>query len=139
MLFRSAQIVGADEISVFINGTSTTSFYINKEYRKLNFTTAPANNSTIRVVYDNFNTTLLNNRKVTGLKSGASAIIEQANRRIISDTLNLGLPVELLINTNSLDGNFLNGEYVSIPIINPDDPYGNTINIQASTFSIVKQ
>ena len=138
--FTLAQIVGADEVSVFVNDVlQTASFFINKEYRKLNFITAPANNSTIRVVYDNFDTTLLNNRKVTGIKSGASAIIEQANRRIISDTLNLGLPVELLINTSSLDGNFLNGEYVTIPIINPDDPYGNTIKIEASTFSIVKQ
>ena len=138
--FTLAQIVGASDISVFVSGgLQKTSFFVNKEYRQLNFKTAPANNSIIRVVYNNFNTNLLNNRKVTGIKSGASAVIEQANRRIISDTLNLGLPVELLINNNSLDGNFLNGEYVTIPIINPDDPYGNTINIQASTFSIVKQ
>ena len=137
--FTLAQIVGANEISVFVNDVAVTNFFINKEYRKLNFVTAPANNSTIRVVYDSFDTTLLNNRKVTGLKSGASAIIEQANRRIISDAFNLGLPIELLINTNSLEGNFLNGEYVTIPIINPDEPYGNTINIQASTFSIVKK
>ena len=137
--FTLAQIVGANEISVFVNNVAVTNFFINKEYRKLNFVTAPANNSTIRIVYDNFDTTLLNTRKVTGLKSGASAIIEQANRRIISDAFNLGLPIELLINTNSLEGNFLNGEYVTIPIINPDEPYGNTINIQASTFSIVKK
>ena len=137
--FTLAQIVGANEISVFVNNVLQSNFFVNKEYRKLNFVTAPANNSTIRVIYDNFDTNLLNNRKVIGIKSGASAIIEQATRRIISDSFNLGLPVELLINTNSLDGNFLNGEYVSIPIINPDDPFGNTINIQASTFSIVKQ
>jgi hypothetical protein len=138
--FTLAQIVGPDDVSVFINGAlQTATFFINKEYRKLNFISAPANNSTIRVVYNNFDTNLLNNREVTGITSGASAIIEQANRRIISDTLNLGLPVELLINTKSLDGDFLNGESVTIPIINPDDPYGNTINIQASTFSIVKK
>jgi len=138
--FTLAQIVGPNEVSVFVNDTlQTATFFINKEYRKLNFISAPANNSTIRVVYNNFDTNLLNNRKVTGIRSGASAIIEQANRRIISDTLNLGLPVELLINTKSLDGDFLNGEFVTIPIINPDEPYGNTINIQASTFSIVRR
>jgi hypothetical protein len=137
--FTLAQIVGEDEISVFVNDVLQSNFFVNKEFRKLNFNSAPANNSTIRVVYDSFDTNLLNNRKVTGLKSGASAVIEQANRRIISDSLNLGLPIELLINTDSLDGSFLNGEYVTIPIINPDDPYGNTINIQVSTFSIVKQ
>ena len=137
--FTLAQIVGEDEITVFVNNTLQSNFFVNKEYRKLNFVTAPVNNALIRVVYDNFDTTLLNNRKVTGLKSGASAIIEQANRRIISDSFNLGLPVELLISTNSLIGTFLNGEYVSIPIINSEDPYGNTLNIEASTFSIVKQ
>ena len=137
--FTLAQIVGADDVSVFVNGVlQTSTFFINREYRKLNFISAPANNSLIRVVYNNFDTNLLNNRKVTGIKSGASAIIEQANRRIISDTLNLGLPIELLINTKSLEGDFLNGEFVTIPIINPDEPYGNTINIQASTFSIVR-
>jgi hypothetical protein len=137
--FTLAQIVGKDEISVFVNGVAQSNFFVNKEYRKINFVTAPPNNSTIRVVYDNFDTNLLSNRKVIGLKSGASAIIEQANRRIISDSFNLGLPIELLINTQSLDKDFLNGEFVSIPIINPDDPYGNTINIEVSTFSIVKQ
>jgi hypothetical protein len=64
----------------------------------------------------NFEIELLNNRKVTGLTSGASAIIELAGKRIITDTFNLGLPVELLINNNSLDGSFLNGETVTIPI-----------------------
>ena len=137
--FTLAQIVGGDEISVFVNGVAQSNFFVNKEYRKINFVTAPPNNSTIRVVYDNFDTNLLSNRKVIGLKSGASAIIEQANRRIISDSFNLGLPIELLINTQSLDKDFLNGEFVSIPIINPDDPYGNTINIEVSTFSIVKK
>ena len=138
-IFTLAQIVGKDEITVYVDNVEQTDFFVNKEYRKLIFTTAPAVNKIIRVVYDSFDTTLLNNRKVIGIKSGASAIIEQANRRIISDTLNLGLPVELLINAESLDGSFLNGEYVTIPIINPDDPYGNTINIEVSTFSIVKQ
>ena len=138
-IFTLAQIVGKDEITVYVDNVEQTDFFVNKEYRKLIFTTAPAVNKIIRVVYDSFDTTLLNNRKVIGIKSGASAIIEQANRRIISDTLNLGLPVELLINTESLDGSFLNGEYVTIPIINPGDPYGNTINIEVSTFSIVKQ
>jgi hypothetical protein len=137
--FTLAQIVGKDEITVYVNNVEQTNFFVDKEYRKLNLVTAPANNTIVRVVYDSFDTTLLNNRKVIGIKSGASAIIEQANRRIISDTLNLGLPVELLINTESLDGSFLNGEFVTIPIINPDDPYGNTINIEVSTFSIVKQ
>ena len=137
--FSLAQIVGKEEISVFVNGVAQTNFFVNREYRKINFVTAPPNNSTIRVVYDNFDTTLLSNRKVIGLKSGASAIIEQANRRIISDSFNLGLPIELLINTKSLDKEFLNGEFVSIPIIDPDNPYGNTINIEVSTFSIVRQ
>lgn len=137
--FYLAQKSGLDDISVYINNvlkTPKVDYFINKEYRQLNFVTAPANNVEITVTYDNFDITLLNNRKVTGVTSKASAIIETASRRIISDTLNLGLPIELLINVKSLRGNFLNGEIVTIPI--NDETNDISIDIRASTFSIVR-
>lgn len=134
--FTLAQIVEPTEITVYVDGVESTSFYINKEYRKLLFTTAPTNGSIIEVYYENFNVDLLNNRKVTGLTSGSNAIIELATRRIISDAYNLGLPVELFINVKSLVGEFQNGEYVTIPII---DENGELIDVRASTFSIVKR
>ena len=135
--FILAQVVSASEIAVYINDVEqSNSFFLKREYRKIIFNTAPANGSVIRVVYENFNEKLLQNRKVTGLTSGASAIIELSSRRIISDALNLGLPIELLINAGSLEGTFLNGEFVSIPIIDDD---GILLDVRASTFSIVKQ
>jgi hypothetical protein len=135
--FILAQIAGQEELTVYVNGQLQTGNYVvNREYRKLRFTTPPANNSIILVNYDTINSDIFYNRKVTGLTSGATAIVEQASKRIVSDTLNLGLPIELRINSDSLVGNFLNGEEVTIPIIDPD---GVLIDIRASTFSIVKQ
>ena len=138
--FYLAQQVDVTEVTVYVNGVikvADVDYFINKEYRQLNFVTAPASGQIITVIYDNFNINLLNNRKVTGVTSGAFAIIESASKRIISDTLNLGLPVELLINTKSLDGSFLNGEIVTIPI--NDETNNVSIDIRASTFSIVRR
>jgi hypothetical protein len=138
--FYLAQQVGTDEVSIFVNNVLKTAgidYFINKEYRQLNFVTAPANGAIITATYDSFDIALLNNRKVTGVTSKAFAIIESASRRIISDTLNLGLPVELLINEKSLDGSFLNGEVVTIPIV--DEVNDILIDIRASTFSIVRR
>lgn len=138
--FYLAQQVGTDGVTVFVNNVLQSpgvDYFINKEYRQLNFVTAPSNNSTIIATYDSFDIALLNNRKVTGVTSGASAIIESASRRIISDTLNLGLPVELLINPKSLQGSFLNGEIVTIPI--NDEINDILIDVRASTFSIVRK
>ena len=135
--FILAQVASASDITVYINDVEQIgSFFVKREYRRIIFNTAPTNNSVIKVVYDNFNEKLFQNRKVTGLTSGASAIIELSNRRIISDVLNLGLPIELLINPGSLEGDFLNGEFVTIPIIDAD---GILLDVRASTFSIVKQ
>ena len=137
--FYLAQISGEDEITIFVNDTlkiPNVDYFINREYRQLNFVNAPADAAEILAVYENFDITLLNNRKVTGITSRASAIIETASRRIISDTLNLGLPIELLINLKSLNGNFLNGEIVTVPI--NDETNNLSIDIRASTFSIVR-
>ena len=134
--FVLAQISGKEDIVVYVNGTLQTSGYnVRKEYRKLIFDTAPANNSVVTVTYTSFDTELLKNRQVTGLTSGATAVIENATRRIISDSLNVGLPIELLIDTENLTGEFLNGENVTVPII---DANGILIDIRASTFSVVK-
>ena len=138
--FYLAQVVGIDEVSVFVNGvlkTPNIDYFINKEYRQLNFVSAPANGLEILATYDNFDFNLLENRKVTGTTSLASAIVEAASKRIVSDTLNLGLPIELLIDQKTLEGSFLNGEQVTIPI---NDEINNIIiDIRASTFSIVRR
>jgi hypothetical protein len=138
--FYLAQQVGAEDITVFVDGVSKqneSDFYVIKEYRRLVFHTAPAENTTITVAYADFNVNLLNNRKATGLTSGASAIIENANRKIISDVKTLNLPIELIIVSKTLTGSFLNGEIVSIPII--DEVNNISIDVRASTFSVVRK
>ena len=136
-VFYLAQSVDSTDISVYVNDTLkvlNTDYTVRKESRKLVFNTAPAANSTIKAVYSNFDVTLLNNRKVTGLTSGASAVIERATKRIITDRLNFGLPFELFIDKKSLSGIFTNGEQIVTDII---DPNGLTITLNADTFSIL--
>lgn len=135
--FTIAQQVNTDEIQVSINGVVQTSgYYVLKEYNKIVFETAPANNAEIIILYTNFNMFSFANRKVTGLLSGATAIIEDARKRIVTDEINLGFPVELIVSKNSIVGSFLNGEDLSIPVIGID---GEVLDIRASTFSIVRK
>jgi hypothetical protein len=135
--FILAQFSTLNDITVYVNGVvQTTGFLLRKEYRKIIFTTAPANGSVVRIVYQAFNIDLLNNRKITGVSSGATAIVERASRRIITDQLNLGLPIELVISTKTLLGNFQNGEVVNTDIVDSNDVL---ISVQATTFSIIRR
>ena len=116
-VFLLAQQVDPDEVTVFINDVETTSgFYVRKEDKKLIFTSAPANGADIKVYYDNFDETLLNNRKVTGSSSGVTALIERAVPRLIG----IQTSTELYINTNTLSGLFLNAEDITIDIVADD-------------------
>ena len=136
-VFYLAQSVDVGDISVYVDDvlkTLDTNYTIRKESRKLVFNTAPAANSVIKAVYSNFDVTLLSNRKVIGLTSGASAVIESATKRIITDRLNLGLPFELFIDKKSLSGLFTSGEQVVTDII---DSNGTIITLNADTFSIL--
>jgi hypothetical protein len=135
--FFLAQQVDPDEVEVYVDDvlkTINTDYTIRKESRKLVFNTAPVSNTAIKVVYDDFDVTLLNNRKITGQTSGATAIIESASKRIITDRLNFGLPFELIIDKKTLNGLFTNGEQVTTDII---DPNGSKITLVADTFSIL--
>jgi len=135
--FYLAQQVDSDAVEVYVNDvlkTINTDYTIRKESRKLVFNSAPASNTIIKVVYDDFDVTLLNNRKITGQTSGATAIIESASKRIITDRLNFGLPFELIIDKKTLSGIFTNGEQVITDII---DPNGTKITLVADTFSIL--
>ena len=135
--FYLAQQVNIDEVQIYVNDvlkTIDTDYTIRKESRKLVFNTAPALNDLIKVVYSNFDITLLNNRKIVGETSGAIAIVETASKRIITDRLNFGLPFELIIDKKTLSGLFDNGEQVRTDII---DSNGTKIVITADTFSIL--
>jgi len=135
--FILAQQVDSDKIQVYVNDviqTETTDYFLRKETRKVIFNTAPAANSIIKVFYTDFDVTLLNNRKVIGATSNASAIVESASKRIITDRLNFGLPFELFINNKTLIGNFINDETVTTTVV---DANGVLIDLEADTFSIL--
>jgi hypothetical protein len=135
--FTLAQPVSASEIVVYINNVvQTTGFYTLKEYSRLVFNVAPANNAEIKVLYINFDVSLFRNRKITGDFSGASALIETASKRVITDEINLGFPIELVVSKNSIVGTFANGEDLLVPIIDAD---GNTIDVRTETFSIIRK
>lgn len=137
--FVLAQQVNTDEALVYVSDvlkTYATDYYIRKESKKLIFNTAPAANSIIKVVYTDFDVAALKSRKVTGKTSGATALIERAVKRIITDQLNLGFPYELFISDKTLIGTFSNGEEVETQIIDDND---NLITLRADTFSIVNK
>jgi hypothetical protein len=135
--FILAQTSGSGEIDVYVDGvlkTEDVDYFIRKETRKVVFVTPPAANTSVKIFYDNFDITLLNNRKVTGSTSGATALIERAVKRIITDRLNFGLPFELFIDSRTLISNFTNGETIVSDIV---DSNGVLINLEADTFSIL--
>ena len=132
-----AQVSGSGEIDVYVDNVIKTvdvDYQIRKETRKVIFNTAPANNSVIQIYYSNFDITALNNRKVVGDISGASALVNRATKRIITDRLNFGLPYELIIDPTSLVRTFSNGEKITTDIV---DENGVLINLEADTYSIL--
>jgi hypothetical protein len=139
-IFYLAQKVELDEVNIFVDDvlkTAEVDYYINIEYRRLVFINPPANGAIITAKYIDFNVSLFENRKVTGITTGSTAIVESANKRIVADIFILGLPIELIVNNNSLKGSFLTGETVSIPII--DDINNVTIDLRATSFSVIKK
>jgi len=136
--FIMAQETPFTDITVYVDNveqTYETDFYIRKETQKLIFYTAPTNGSTIKVVYSDFDVSVLNNRQVRGVTSGATALIERAVKRIITDQLNLGFPFQLFINSKTLVGSFDQGEEIEADVI-----VGSTVvTLRADSFSIVNR
>jgi hypothetical protein len=133
--FKLVQQVATNEISVYVNGvlkTLSTDYYIRKESRKLIFNTAPANAAKIKVLYSSFDFALFNNRKITGLISGATAIIERVGQKTVNT-----VPIfELYINTKTLLGTFTSGENATVNIIDPDD--GSLIEVEILGLSTLR-
>jgi hypothetical protein len=123
--FKLAQVAASNEITVYINGVvQTTGYNVRRESRKLIFNTAPANGANIEVLYSAFDFNLLQNRKITGTTSGATAVVERTSQK----TNNTVPTFELYINKKTLLGTFANGENALLDIIDLDD--GTTISIK---------
>jgi hypothetical protein len=135
--FTIAQSVNPGEIEVSIDDviqTEGVDYLIRKETNKIIFVSAPSANSTVTVLYSNFLISLLDNRQVTGVLSGATALVERAVPRVITDQLNFGLPFELFVDRRTVLGTFRNGEKITSTIIGFD---GSLITLEADTFSTV--
>jgi hypothetical protein len=131
--FKLAQVVTSSDVTIYLNGViQTTGFTIRKETRKLVFNTAPANGSDIRVLYNDFNYELLNNRKITGTTSNAYAIVERTGQKTVNGVGSF----ELYVNTKTLVGQFADGEIGTLTIIDPDD--SSLIHIEVLGLAILK-
>ena len=105
-------------ISVYFNGVlQTTGYFVRKEIQKLYFTVAPTNGVEIKISFTNFNFEVTKTRKLTGVTSGANAIVE----RVGSQVLNNKLIHEFYIDENTLDGEFAIGELIKADTFDIDD------------------
>jgi hypothetical protein len=128
-IFKMAQVASSSEIGVYVNGVLQTSGYnVRRESKKVVFTTAPSANSQIKILYNDFDYVLLENRKLTGTTSGATAIVERVGQKILST----GSAFELYINDKTLVGAFENGENATLNIIGDND---ELINIEVEGLS----
>lgn len=128
--FYLTQEVESNEITVLIDDVVQTSgFLVKKEIKKIVFNIAPTSNSTIEIRYQNFDTSLLANRKITGITSNATAIIEKVNVRNISGDYYF----QVYVDSKSINGTFINGEYLTCDIFADDNE--TLIDLQLLTLS----
>jgi hypothetical protein len=118
--------------TVLINDVVTTSYLVNKQYKKIIFNTAPSNGSIVKIYFDTFDFDLLKNRKIIGSTSGATGIIESTAIGLIS---NRSIE-DLFINSKNVIGNFENGEFCTSDII---DENGNVLLFEFLTSSSLKE
>jgi len=122
--------LGLSEVSVYVNGVlQTTGYGIRKESQKLVFNTAPANGAVIKVGYaETLDKAIFANRRITGVKSGATATVEKVSKNIVNNKTVL----ELYVSPKTLLGEFTIGEGVTTNVIGPDN---NLINVSFTTIS----
>ena len=145
--YRIAQEADDGEITVSVDGveqTLGTDYIIFKDDRYIIFTSPPSAGATIEVLYLNFDTIFLNpiysgGIKITGVNSGATAIVEKATRRIIASANDLGTPIEVFIDAKTLHGSFENGEEIEAYVFDPDGPTAGVFYFRVSTYSIVNR
>ena len=116
--------------TVLVNGVQTNGYIVNQAYKKIIFNTAPANNATIKIYFNDFDFSLFNNRKIIGKTSRASAIIERFAVSLISNR-NIE---DLYVNSKTLVGNFENGEYCITDVIVD----GTLLNFEILTSSALR-
>jgi hypothetical protein len=111
----------SDEIQVYIDDSlreNLNGYHFKKELQKIEFYSAPASNSKIKIVYPTqFNVSIFKNRKITGVTSGAYALVENAGIRNVAGSNYF----EFFINKKTIVGNFIDGELITVDYINSNN------------------
>lgn len=128
-------IRSATSISVYVDDVLqvlNVDYIHQKEYKKIKFNNPVAKDSVVKIVYDHFDETLIKNRKVTGIESGATGIIE----RVVSYKISGFDVLEFLIDDYSIQGQFKNAEPFYVDYLNDDESltylYFNSFSILSS-------
>lgn len=127
--FYLLQEIDKTNISVYVNNVllDSTQYIVSSLYRKLTFNSAPPIDSTIKVYYRGFDELLLNNRKITGLTSNASGIVEKVTSKIINNRK----IYQLYVNQRTISGTFSLGENIVSDILVGND----LIDVSMTTIS----
>jgi hypothetical protein len=130
-IYFTPEMYEPSDIKVYIDGVYTVDYDLYKESMKFILNNPPSEGSEIKVLYNNFTISMLENRKITGSESGSSAIIERTGiRRLYGSNY-----YEILVDSTSLNGTFTNGEYINTDVIIND----KIIPITLESFSDIYQ
>jgi hypothetical protein len=132
--FYLNQILESTEFAVYVNNVlqvEDTNYTFRKEYQKVVFTTAPAANATVKITYTSFDASSLASRKLTGVTSGAYAIIESVERKL---STNLSY-YDVFVDPNSVQGTFSEGEEFLTQIYLNNE----LVNVRMNALSRIKE
>jgi len=107
--FFMNQILETTEFDVFVNGvlkSTGTDYTFRKEYQKVVFLVPPTDGALVKIVYSSFDGSSLASRKITGVTSGAYAIIESAERKVSTNLTYF----DVFVDPDSVQGTFSEGE-----------------------------
>jgi hypothetical protein len=102
-------IINKENFQIYIDDVLTENYEFRKETRKIIFDEIPASNQIVKIVYDNFDISILNNLNIVGKISGATAIIEKTSRTNVGG-LNF---YQLFINNKNFVQNFTRSEILT--------------------------
>lgn len=113
VLFYLPYQIDKSSFTIYVDDVLVTNYEHRKETQKIIFNTAPANGSVIKIDYSDFDVSVFDNRKITGLTSGASAIIERVGRRRISGSSFY----QFFVDQKTIAGTFANGELLTSDVL----------------------
>lgn len=124
--------LSSDNIDVYLNDSLTTSgFKVLKEYNLIEFDSNLASNTKLEIYYDSFDRTIFDNRKLTGVTSGATTIVEKSFRRLLNNAEIL----EMFVDSKTTVGEFSVGETVETDVFVGE----NLVNVRIRTVSELKE